>query len=153
MRGIHQWPVDSHHKGPVTRKHISFDDVIMKWASVNPDLCRHTPLVINRLMSQVWYVFLVSYHLWLIPMKHSPSALLGVYDERVLTWWRHQMETLSALLVICVGNSPATGKFASQRPVTRSFDVFFDLCLNKRLSKQSRGLVLWDAIVLMMTSL
>ena len=24
-------------------------------------------------------------------------------------------------------------------PVTRSFDVFFDLCLNKRLSKQSRG--------------
>ena len=27
----------------------------------------------------------------------------------------------------------------SQRPVTRSFDVFFDLCLNKRLSKQSRG--------------
>ena len=28
---------------------------------------------------------------------------------------------------------------ALQKPVTRSFDVFFDLCLNKRLSKQSRG--------------
>ena len=27
----------------------------------------------------------------------------------------------------------------AQRPVTRSFDVFFDLRLNKRLSKQSRG--------------
>ena len=79
--------------------------------------------VMNRLMSQVWYVFSVSYHLWLIPMKHSPSALLGVYNERVLTWWRHQMETLSALLVICVGNSPVTGKFAPQRPVARSFDV------------------------------
>ena len=26
-----------------------------------------------------------------------------------------------------------------QTPVTRSFDVFFDLCLNKRLSKQSWG--------------
>ena len=26
-----------------------------------------------------------------------------------------------------------------QRPVTRSFDVFFDLCLNKRFSKQSWG--------------
>ena len=30
-----------------------------------------------------------------------------------------------------------TGEFPSQRPVTRSFDAFFDLLLNKRLSKQS----------------
>ena len=37
-----------------------------------------------------------------------------------------------------VGNSPVTGEFPSQRPVTRSFDVFFDLRLNKRFSKQSR---------------
>ena len=47
------------------------------------------------------------------------------------------METFSALLVICAGNSPVTGEFPSQRPVMRSFDVFFDLRLNKRLSKQS----------------
>ena len=53
-------------------------------------------------------------------------------------WWRHQMETFSALLALCAGNSPVTGEFPSQRPVTRSFDVFFDLRLNKRLSKQSR---------------
>ena len=33
---------------------------------------------------------------------------------------------------------PDTGEFPSQRPVTRSFDVFFDLCLNKRWNKQSR---------------
>ena len=31
------------------------------------------------------------------------------------------------------------GEFPAQRPVTRSFDVFFDLCLNKRLSTQSWG--------------
>ena len=49
------------------------------------------------------------------------------------------METFSALPVICVGNSPAPGEFPAQRPVTRSFDVFFDLRLNKRLSKQSWG--------------
>ena len=55
------------------------------------------------------------------------------------TWWRHQMETFSALLAICAGNSPASGEFPAQRPVTRSFDVFFDLCLNKWLRKQSRG--------------
>ena len=53
--------------------------------------------------------------------------------------WRHQMETFSELLAICAGNSPAPGEFLAQRPVTRSFDVFFDLRLNKRLSKQSRG--------------
>ena len=47
--------------------------------------------------------------------------------------WRHQMETSSALLALCAGNSPVTGEFPSQRPVTRSCHVFFDLRLNKRL--------------------
>ena len=55
------------------------------------------------------------------------------------TRWRHQMKTSSALLALCAGNSPVTGEFSSQRPVTRGFDAFFDLRLNKRLSKQSRG--------------
>ena len=49
------------------------------------------------------------------------------------------METFSVLLALCAGNSPVTGNFAAQRPVTRSFDVFFDLRLNKRLSKQPWG--------------
>ena len=54
-------------------------------------------------------------------------------------WWRHEMETFSALLAICAGNSPVTGEFPAERPVTRTFDVFFDLHLNKRLSKQWWG--------------
>ena len=29
VRGVHRWPVNSPHKGPVTRKMFSFDDVIM----------------------------------------------------------------------------------------------------------------------------
>ena len=45
------------------------------------------------------------------------------------------METFSTLLAICAGNSPVTGEFPAQRPVTRSFD-YFDLRLTKRLSKQ-----------------
>ena len=49
-----------------------------------------------------------------------------------------KMETFSTLLAICAVNSMVTGEFPSQRPVTWSFDVFFDLRLNKRLSKQSR---------------
>ena len=55
------------------------------------------------------------------------------------SWWRHQMETFSALLAICAGNSPVPGEFPTQRPVTRSFDVYFDLRPNKWLSKQSWG--------------
>ena len=51
--------------------------------------------------------------------------------------WHHQMETFFALLALCVGNSPVTGEFPAQRAVTWRFDVFFDLRLNKRLSKQS----------------
>ena len=54
-------------------------------------------------------------------------------------WWRHQMETFSALLALCEGNSPVSGEFTPQRPVTRSFDLFFYLRLNKQLNKQSRG--------------
>ena len=42
-------------------------------------------------------------------------------------WWRHQMETFSALLALSERNPPVTGGFPSQRSVTRSFDVFFDL--------------------------
>ena len=54
-------------------------------------------------------------------------------------WWRHQMEIFSALLAICAGNSPVTGEFPTQRPVTRSFDVYFDLRPKERLSKQWWG--------------
>ena len=68
-----------------------------------------------------------------------PSARTAVFTPLSYSWWRHQMETFSALLAICAGNSPATGDFPAQRLVTRSFDVFFDLRPNKGLSKQSWG--------------
>ena len=68
---------------------------------------------------------------WVIPptkcmwyWKHN------FYQRR--SWWRHEMETFYALLAICAEISPVL-------PVTRSFDVFCDLRLDKRLSKQSRG--------------
>ena len=62
---------------------------------------------------------------------------LWIYNDS--TWWHHQMEACSALLALCAGNSPVTGEFPSQRPVTRSFYVFFDLGLNKPLSKRLWG--------------
>ena len=49
------------------------------------------------------------------------------------------MESFSALLAICVGNSSVTGEFPTQRPVMQGNDVFFDLHLSEWLSKQSLG--------------
>ena len=46
------------------------------------------------------------------------------YHDDVIKW-----KTFSALLAICAGNSPVTGEFPTQRPVTRGFAVFFDLRL------------------------
>ena len=80
------------------------------------------------------------------PAAKSGPTYMGPAIEELITlficgfsWWRHQMETFSALLAICAGNSPVPGEFPTQRPVTRSCDVFFDLRLNKRLSKQWWG--------------
>ena len=64
---------------------------------------------------------------------------LSNHAADILSWWRHQMKTFSALLALCAGKSPVTGEFPAQRPVTRSFDVFFDLRPNERLSKQWWG--------------
>ena len=69
----------------------------------------------------------------------SKNTLKYIRHTKFLSWWRHQMETFSALLAICAGNSPIPGEFPALRPITRSFNVFFDLRLNKRLSKQSWG--------------
>ena len=56
------------------------------------------------------------------------------------SWWLHQMELLSALLALSVGNSPVTVEFISQRPVRRGIDIFFELLLKKkRLRKQLRS--------------
>ena len=50
------------------------------------------------------------------------------------------------------GNSPVTGEFPTQRPVMRSFDVFFGPYLNKWFEKMVK-LMIWDAIRPIMTSL
>ena len=89
----------------------------------------------EMLIGQSRYVEFCSRHSVLM----VSSVLLQWWISPAPHWWRHQMETFSALLALCAGNSPVTGEFPAQRPVTRSFDVFFDLRLNKRLSKQSWG--------------
>ena len=94
-------------------------------------------------MSWHSYAFCITGHLWekfishrWIPLTRSlTKGQRWIQDDK--PWWRHQMEAFSALLALCEGNPPITGEFPSQRPVTRSFDAFLHLCLNKRLSKPS----------------
>ena len=110
-----------------------------------------------------------------------PSDTFSPQVSRKNTWWRHQMETFSALLAVCEGNSsvrlvplPAaipssdetvvdqtgvqcyssvTDEFPSQRPVTRRFDVFFDLCPQQTAEQTIETPVVWDTIIPIMTSL
>ena len=92
--------------------------------------CTHEHTVEQTVeLSVVWdVVALVVAQLWI-------TAIWPPMFQQKYWWWRHQMEAFSAILALCAGNSPVTRDFPSQRPVTRSFDAFFDLRLNKRLSK------------------
>ena len=92
------------------------------------------------------------FYLW-AKLHQWRASWSGKQMQHVWTWWLHQMETCSTVLSFCARNSPVTGEFPTQRPVTWSFDVFFDLRPNQQLSKQWRHLVIWDAIALIMTSL
>ena len=80
--------------------------------------------------------FLFSYEL-LCQWNSSPWILitLGTLD----TWWRHQMETFSALLVHVRGSPRSMVNSPHKDQWRGTFDVFFDLSLNKQFSKQS-----WD---------
>ena len=118
---------------------------------VSTEICQ--PLTTNScFVSYSLSVFLQD--IWVIFYWNGWSKFrTWITDIAQGSWWRHQMETFSALPAFCTGNSPANGEFRAQRPVTRSFGVFFDLRPNKRLSEQSWGWWFWDAIAPIITSL
>ena len=69
-------------------------------------------------------------------------------------WWRHQMETFSALLILCAGNLPVTSEFPSQRPVTRAL-LFSMICVwingwvnNREAGDLRRHDTHYDAVVM-----
>ena len=87
---------------------------------------------------------------WSLVLEAEPQVRPGTHYTKVL-WaygWNHA-KILSRDDVIKWKHFRVTGplcweftgpgEFPTQRPVTRSFDVFFDLRLNKRLSKQPWG--------------
>ena len=196
VRGIHRWPVNSPHKGPVTRKMFLFDDVIMRHDITGhlrcyrnvlypPDgsrnrrckyktylyfhnktkarsllrlvvdtesgvlnqcgfsiVCSWPCRFVNRVCNQWWYRRCFCNEPrgqidvpvnevagpgkeCFVPVGNNRNSPLQWRADS--SWWRHQMEIFSALLALCVGNSPVTGEFPLQRPVTRSL-MFSLIC-------------------------
>ena len=158
VRRLHRWSVDCLYRSPVFLLLLAWTISNCWWrCSCHGDVnvmsllvCKSHPG--NKTFDVSWHVdsFLpvsivilsiginVIYEKKNIIAAHWPFTRRNCWSRTLsCTWWHHQMETFSALLALCAGNSPVTGEFSSQRPVTRSFDVFFDLRLNNRLSKQS----------------
>ena len=64
------------------------------------------------------------------------AKIIGTYAYNTMTSSNGNIFRVTGPLC---GEFTGPGEFPTQRPVARSFDVFFDLRLNKRLSKQSWG--------------
>ena len=69
--GIHRWPVNSPHKGPVTRKVFPFDDVIMP--NINHAINASTP----RSTSLVWICVKYVYTNWYVHMYSTDWDTAG----------------------------------------------------------------------------
>ena len=104
-------------------------------------LRRRTPIIyamsvtrhdVNMKIVQIRFLFPQNYS------AHQGLVLL-LTDGLPPSWWRHQMETFSALLAICAGNSLVPGEFPTQRPKHAELLCFLWSTPNKRLSKHWRG--------------
>ena len=79
------------------------------------------------------YIMVGMTYFWASVCSLTKQCLITTWQraclKTIIIWWRHRMETFSALLTLCAENSTVP----AQRAVNRSVDVFFHLCLNKRL--------------------
>ena len=74
VRGIHRWPVNSKHKGPVTRKMFPLDDVIMHiWQRYKPSAC--TVLINNA--SHDYYIALADRGFNYVSSDHVALSKMG----------------------------------------------------------------------------
>ena len=112
VRGIHRWPVNSQHKGPITRKMFTFDDVIM---------CIETSL--NDPCSDKRYIFLCSVlcssilgfctiPLWYFVIEYTPFVLIAHLSQRMLWVLRVYLQTNENIthyqLVSSLSSSPGS---------------------------------------------
>ena len=92
----------------------------------------------------VWTAGINSHGISMFLLQHSDFStrkcyILGLWLDNLFAWWRYQMETVSALLAFCAGNSPVTSEFPSQRPVTRRFDDLISAWINGWVHNRGAG--------------
>ena len=104
VRGIHRWPVDSPHKGPVTRKIFPFHDVMVA-----------IPYTLPHAVGPVYQ---------LLKSPVSPK-FVQPYIQR-----KYQS---SASLALCEGNPLVTGGFRSQRTSNSEIFPFHDIMMPNTL--------------------
>ena len=95
--------------------------------NTNPNLFKNCTVISSSVFSQSMSISLLS---WCRPVCPQLNVFTGAQLKQwadTHVWWRHQMETFSALLTLCAGNSSVTGEFPAQRPVKWRFDVLFFL--------------------------
>ena len=91
MRGIHRSPVDSPHKGPLTRKKFSFDDVILLWC---PGCFKILRLMIKGGYRLVRIKFSLSYfHSTVLFAKEMTASTSGARDNNYCRVARTQAHT------------------------------------------------------------
>ena len=85
---------------------------------------------VAALVDCLWHIFMTTIrHVYVIYTRtKSPRNMMTSSNGNIF-----------CVTGICAGNSPVNGEFPAQRTVRQSFDVFFDMHPNKRLSKQSWG--------------
>ena len=179
VRGIHRWPVNSPHKLPVTQKMFPFDDVIRPVPDTYSWKCvvYHTSLDKSMIAkygngndcTEFTLLFLSTGTPHFLKNHFDvtcliPYILLGLNDmyshDDVIKWryfpcyWTF-VRRIHPSPVDSPHKPPATGGFPSQRPVTRGFDVFFDMSYTSDVKRRNtlscldqhrhRGLKLWNS--------
>ena len=100
----------------------------------NPHLNKHTEILqrVNRRVNRLILMTMAGIEVW----HQYFGTLVGRTLQAMKTSSNGNIFRVTGPLC---GEFTGPGEFPTQRPVTRSFDVFFDLRLNKPLSKQSWG--------------
>ena len=78
----------------------------------------------RKLPVRVHFVLMIH---WELGCNYLPIGFVDLVQVGVMTystWWRHQMETFSVLLAICVGNSPVPSEFIKPLPEPKLTQIY-----------------------------
>ena len=126
---------------------ICIDKNSLHWYNKDMSLCMYSRHVSNLKKYKAWFANSAAWG----SVYSGNKSIMFTKIWMPQSWWRHQIEIFSKLLALCEGNSPVTGEFPSQRPVTLWCFLWFspEQTVERTIEKP----VISDAITLIMMSL